>query len=152
MANRTDTGAKTIHGMNPQFLLETIIRNKIYNTLYWKEKCFALTSETIIDRAVELQYIGGTYGSNKVPSEFICLVLKLLQIQPDEDIVNEYLNTGGYKYLTALAAFYVRLTNKPVDVYRKLEPFYSDYRKLRLRSADGSFVVCSFIKLDNSYG
>lgn len=59
MANRTDSSAKQIHGMNPQFLLETILRNKIYSCFYWKEKCFALTNETIIDAAVEIKYIGG---------------------------------------------------------------------------------------------
>lgn len=141
MANRTEAGAKNIHGMNPQFLLETIVRNKIYNTMYWKEKCFALTSETIIDNAIELQYIGGTYGGYKMPTEFICLILKLLQIQPSIDIVLEYINTGDYKYLIALAALYVRLTCKPVDVFIILEPLYRDFRKLRVRNSDGSFQV-----------
>jgi pre-mRNA-splicing factor 38A len=141
MTNRTDSSAKQIHGMNPQFLLETILRNKIYNTLYWKEKCFGLNSETIIDRAVELKYIGGTYGPSKSPTEFICLVLKLLQIQPDDSIINEYLNTEDYKYLRALAAFYLRLTGKHKDVYNKLEPLYNDYKKLRVRNPDGNYTI-----------
>jgi pre-mRNA-splicing factor 38A len=141
MANRTDPGSKQIHGMNPQFLLETILRNKIYTTVYWKEKCFALTSETIIDRAIELQYIGGTFGGNKHPSEFISLILKLLQLQPDDEILNEYLNNEGFKYLTALSAFYIRLTCKAVDVYKRLEPLFNDYRKLRVRNADGSYGI-----------
>lgn len=143
MANRTDPSSKQIHGMNPQMLLETILRNKIYNTLYWKEKCFALNSETIIDRAMELQYIGSTYGGNKNPTEFICLILKMLQIQPGKDILEEYLSDAiaDYKYLRALAAFYVRLTEKPVNVYKKLEPLFNDYRKLRVRTPENSYKV-----------
>jgi pre-mRNA-splicing factor 38A len=145
MANRTDTSARQIHGMNPQYILETILRNKIYNSMYWKEKCFALTSETIIDRTVELKYIGGTIGGNKSPSDFISLMLKLLQIQPEKEIILEYLNNKDYKYLTALAAYYIRLTSKAKDVYLQLEPLYVDYRKLRIRNSDGSFKAIYFI-------
>ena len=159
MANRTDPSAKQIHGMNPQFLLETIIRNKIYTCFYWKEKCFALTNETIIDAAVELQYIGGKnklilgcYGGNKQPSDFICLLLKLLQLQPDKEIVLEYLNNKDYKYLTALAAFYMRLTFRPVDLYQNLEYIYSDFRKLRVKCVDGSYEVIIIVKLDHQNG
>jgi len=141
MANRTDSSAKQIHGMNPQYILETILRNKIYNSMYWKEKCFALTSETIIDRAVEIKYIGGTFGGNKTPTDFMCLILKLLQIQPEKEIILEYLNNRDYKYLTALAAFYIRMTSKAKDVYQNLEQLYVDYRKLRVRNPDGSFKV-----------
>lgn len=143
MSNRTDPSAKQVHGMNPQFLLETILRNKIYNTLYWKEKCFALTSETIIDRAINIKYIGGNYGSTKYPSDFICLVLKMLQIQPSDEIIEEYLSDdiAEYKYLRALTAFYVRLTARSPNVYKKLEPLYNDYRKLRVRNPDGSFSI-----------
>jgi len=42
MANKTDPGAQSIHGTNPQNLIETIIRTRIYGCNYWKEKCFAL--------------------------------------------------------------------------------------------------------------
>lgn len=83
MANKTDTGALNIHGQNPQFLVEKIVRQKIYATNYWKEQCFGLTAESIIDKAFELKYVGGTYGGARKPSPFLCLVLKLLQIQPD---------------------------------------------------------------------
>jgi pre-mRNA-splicing factor 38A len=143
MSNRTDPKAKQIHGMNPQFLLETILRNKIYNTMYWKQKCFALNSESIIDRAVELKFIGGTFGVMKNPTDFMCLILKLLQIQPAEEILNEFLSEdyAEYKYLRALAAFYVRLTEKSPQIYKKLEPLYNDYRKLRVLNPDGTYSI-----------
>ena len=38
-------------------------------------------------------------------------------------------------------AFYLRLVGKPLEVYQYLEPLYNDYRKLRLRNADGSFAL-----------
>lgn len=37
------------------------------------------------------------------------------------------------RYLRALAAFYVRLTFDPVNVYEVLEPLLDDYRKIRIR-------------------
>lgn len=32
----------TIHGHNPQNLIEKIIRNRIFSSIYWKEHCFGL--------------------------------------------------------------------------------------------------------------
>ena len=45
MANRTLKDAKSIKGTNPQYLVEKIIRTRIYDSQYWKEECFALTGE-----------------------------------------------------------------------------------------------------------
>ena len=45
-----------------QNLVEKILRSKIYNTMYWKEHCFALTAEALVDKAVDLRFVGGTYG------------------------------------------------------------------------------------------
>ena len=54
------TEVKTVHGThNPQFLIEQIVRTKIYNCRYWKEHLFALNAETLVDKAVDLEYIGG---------------------------------------------------------------------------------------------
>jgi pre-mRNA-splicing factor 38A len=61
-----------------------------------KEHCFALTAETLIDKAVELKYIGGTYGNTR-PTEFLCLALKLLQLQPGREIILEYLRAEEFK-------------------------------------------------------
>lgn len=48
MANRTDASAIKNFGSNPQYLISNIIRSKIYDSPYWKEKCFALTCNNII--------------------------------------------------------------------------------------------------------
>ncbi|KAJ7105755.1 PRP38 family-domain-containing protein [Mycena crocata] len=136
MANTTVSGALSIHGQNPQFLVETVIRNRIWESIYWKEHCFALTAESLIDKAIEVRFIGGVYG-NQRPTEFLCLLLKLLQIQPEKEILVEYMRAEEFKYLRALAAFYVRMTFRAVDVYELLEPLLKDYRKLRLRNMAG---------------
>ncbi|KAJ3141701.1 hypothetical protein HDU90_006044 [Geranomyces variabilis] len=140
MANRTVTEATNIHGTNPQFLIEKIIRTRIYDSLYWKESCFALTAETIIDKAVALQSIGGQYGNQK-PTEFLCLALKMLQLQPEKEILRLYIQNEDYKYLRALGAFYLRLTGTAVEIYRYLEPLLLDFRKLRRRNISGDFEL-----------
>ncbi|GBE62357.1 pre-mRNA splicing protein [Babesia ovata] len=117
------------------------MRDKVYNCMYWKESCFGLTAESIIDKAIELQYVGGTFGGNRQPSPFICLVLKLLQIQPELDIIEEYIKNTEFKYLRALGIYYMRLVGSSAKVYETLEPIYSDYRKLRFRLNDGSYEL-----------
>ncbi|KAF8744546.1 Transketolase, pyrimidine binding domain, partial [Rhizoctonia solani] len=136
MANTTVKGAIHIHGQNPQFLVEKVIRTRIWESAYWKEQCFALTAESLIDKAIELNSIGGVYG-NQRPTDFISLLLKLLQIQPEKEILIEYLMVDEFKYLRALAAMYIRMTFPPVEVYELLEPLLKDYRKLRLRNMAG---------------
>lgn len=79
MANATDPLARSVHGTDPQYLIDKITRTKIYDTMYWKDKCFGLNAESILDRAVELNAVGGTYGATKSVSQFLCLVLKSTQ-------------------------------------------------------------------------
>ena len=136
--NRGYTGP-LIRGVNPATLIETAVRDRITDSLYWKESCFGLNAATLLDRAVEMSYIGGTYGVGMKPTPFICLAFKLLTLVPEKEIVLEYLGRGGeeWKYLRALAAFYVRLTFDSVEVYKVLEPFLGDKRKLRRRRKEG---------------
>jgi len=141
MANRTDTQADTVHGTNPQYLVDRIVRLKIHNDAYWKEFCFALTNETLIDQAAELDYVAGTYGGRRRPAKFLCLLLKMLQIQPDDDVVMEYIKQPDLKYLRALGVVYLRLTGRAKVVYETLEPLYADYRKLRYRNIQGKLSL-----------
>ncbi|KAF8369904.1 hypothetical protein HHK36_032070 [Tetracentron sinense] len=57
--------AKSIRGAYPQNLVEKILRSKIYQTMYWKEQCFGLTAETLVDKAMKLNHLGDTFGSNQ---------------------------------------------------------------------------------------
>ena len=59
---------------------------------------FILLAETLVDKAVELEYIGGTYGGSRKPAPFLCLVLKMLQLQPEQEIVYEFIKNKDYKY------------------------------------------------------
>ena len=139
--DRYGYGGKTIHGLNPAHLLDKPVLDRVVDSYYWKEQCFAINEESLCDRAVDMAYLGGTYGQQK-PTPFICLCLKLLQLMPERDIILEYLHQTDFKYLTALAAFYVRLTFEPAeDVYKTLEPLLGDYRKLRRRTRDGAYAL-----------
>ncbi|XP_011207233.2 pre-mRNA-splicing factor 38 [Bactrocera dorsalis] len=141
MANRTVKEAKNIHGTNPQYLVEKIIRSRIYDSKYWKEQCFALTAELLVDKAMELRFIGGVFGGNIKPTQFLCLTLKMLQIQPEKDIVVEFIKNEEFKYVRALGAFYLRLTGSALDCYKYLEPLYNDNRKLRRQNRAGQYEI-----------
>ena len=75
MANRTVKDAHTVKGTNPQYLIEKIIRSRIYDSKYWKEHCFALTAELLVDKAMELKYVGGVYSGNTTPVSYTHLQL-----------------------------------------------------------------------------
>ena len=129
-----------IHGTDPQLLIEKILRERIYESLYWKDKCFALSAETFVDRAVECKAIGGYYANQK-PTDFICLTLKLLMLNPEKNIILLFLEDMEFKYLRALAAFYIRLTFSSMEIYQYLEPLLLDKRKLRFRKVDGNHII-----------
>lgn len=141
MAQTTEKWATSVHGTNPQNLIEYIMRQKIYDSVYWKQYCFGLSAEALIDRAVEVTFVGGMFGEPQKPTEFVCLVLKLLQIQPEKEIILEYIRNDEFKYLRVLGAFYLRLVGRPLEVYHSLEPLLNDYRRIRLRRPDGSFAL-----------
>ena len=140
-ANTTDVTSENVHGTNPQRIVEKILRTKVYATQYWKESCFGLTAETLVDRAIELSHVGGTYGGTRKPTKFMCLLLKMLQIQPDLEIVVEFVTNEDYKYVRALGALYLRCVGRPADIYRYLEPLYTDYSKLRVRTFEGWHIT-----------
>lgn len=58
---------------------------------------FLFLAELMVDKAMELKYIGGVFGGNIKPTPFLCLVLKMLQIQPEKDIVVEFIKNEDFK-------------------------------------------------------
>lgn len=143
MANRTAKEAQVVHGTNPQYLVEKIIRTRIYESRYWKEECFGLSAADVFEKAMDLRFIGGIYGGNIKPSPFLCLVLKMLQIQPDREIIISFMGKYGekYKYVRAIGAYYWRLTASSLDIWKHLDPLYNDLRKLRIMDKMGRFSV-----------
>ncbi|ODV93688.1 hypothetical protein PACTADRAFT_29245, partial [Pachysolen tannophilus NRRL Y-2460] len=133
------SNAEKIHHVNPIFLVEKIIRERILDSIYWKRHCFNLNLLTFINKAADLELIG-TYANtnNTKPTHFMCLILKLLQLSPSEEIIVYFINQKDFKYLTCLGLLYARLTMDSLKIYELLEPFYNDYRKLRYKNPHGS--------------
>lgn len=59
------------------------------------------TAELVVDKAMELKFVGGVYGGNIKPTPFICLTLKMLQIQPEKDIIVEFIKNEDFKWDSA---------------------------------------------------
>ncbi|KAL7621399.1 hypothetical protein AAE478_008721 [Parahypoxylon ruwenzoriense] len=132
------------NGLNPATIMEKAVRERIVDSYFWKEQCFGVNEADIIDRVVDhVSFVGGTYGGAQKPTPFLCLAFKLLQLAPDDAVLDEYLRFGGdrFKYLRALACFYVRLTRRPEAVHRILEPYLEDRRKLRRKGRAGTSLT-----------
>ncbi|POR33694.1 Pre-mRNA-splicing factor 38A [Tolypocladium paradoxum] len=137
---RGSSAALAPNGLNPATIMEKAVKDRIVDSYFYKEQCFALNEADIVDRVVEhVSFVGGTHGAAQKPSPFLCLAFKLLELAPGDAVVREYLAYGGdaFKYLRALACFYVRLTRPAKDVHEALEPFLEDRRKLRRRGRQG---------------
>ena len=63
----------------------------------------------LVDKAMELRYIGGVFGGNVKPTPFLCLILKMLQIQPEKDIVVEFIRNEDFKYVFCCCCLFVCL-------------------------------------------
>ena len=132
------------NGLNPATIMEKAVKDRIVDSYFYKEQCFALNEADIVDRVVEhVNFIGGTHGANQKPSPFLCLAFKLLELAPSNAILDEYLRHGGehFKYLRALTCFYLRMTRQAKDVYMMLEPYLADRRKLRRKGRQGTSLT-----------
>ncbi|KAI8874486.1 PRP38-domain-containing protein [Ramicandelaber brevisporus] len=130
-----------VRGQDPQRLLEPGLRSRILGSFFWKQECFSLNMVRLVDRAASLTCIGGSYTAHQRPTEFIGLLLRLLQLQPALDVIDELLQQPHFKYMRALAALYVRLVCNPADVYPRLDPLYEDGRKLRRLLPSGEYDI-----------
>lgn len=130
MANKTDTYALHSRGTDPQHLLEPSLRHSVYLSRYWNESCFGLTLADVVPLAARLDRISAV---TTPPTPFLCLLLKLLQLSPEELEIKEFLDQSDFKYARILAAFYVRLALPPPRVYALLEPLLADFRKIIIR-------------------
>ena len=148
----TDRSAIKSFGSDPHNLIPHIVRDKVYSSRYWKEQCFALNAESILDAARYLDSIGFMHGCLNKPTAFMCLLAKLLQISPTIEIVKAYLfHSGGVpandpavqrkdlRYVRALAAAYLRMVGNAVAIYTHLEPLLADYRKVLVHTPSGKF-------------
>ncbi|KAG5924548.1 hypothetical protein E4U61_000106 [Claviceps capensis] len=141
---RGSNAALAPNGLNPATIMEKAVRDRIVESHFYMEQCFAVNEADIIDRVVEhVTFVGGTYGDSQKPSPFLCLAFKLLELGPSDEVLAEYLSYGGeqFKYLRALASFYFRMTRQGKDIYETLEPFLEDRRKLRRKGRAGTSLT-----------
>ncbi|KAJ1784918.1 hypothetical protein LPJ67_004144, partial [Coemansia sp. RSA 1938] len=54
MANRTSSTAQSVHGTDPQLLIETTFRQRIYDSVYWKDQCFGLTITGVMEKSTSI--------------------------------------------------------------------------------------------------
>ena len=127
--------------MTLKAIIEKITRTKIYESPCWKERCFGVSAATLVDLAMNLRAFGGVYGSSSKATDFLCLTLKMLQIQPDKEVILEFIKNEDCKYVRILGAFYLRLVGKSFEVYQLLEPLLLDYRKIRHQTSQGNFEL-----------
>ena len=149
---RGSSGSLAPNGLNPASIMEKVVRERIIESYFYKEQCFGVNEADIVDRVVEhVDFVGGIYGSVQKPTPFLCLAFKLLQLAPSDAVLDEYLRFGGekFKYLRALALFYVRLTRTDKDVYTTLEPFLEDRRKLRRKARAGTSLTFMDVFVDD---
>ncbi|KAH0801649.1 PRP38 family protein [Histomonas meleagridis] len=143
---------KSVRGTAPQHLLDPKTRHKIYNSVYWLQYCFGVNLVVFVDRAQMIKGVGGLYGHLKLPCEFLCLFLKLLELEPSRDIILYFLNTRCWqmKHLRLLAALYVRFTFPPEEVYIVLEPLLMQYNQVAILR-DDEFQITHFDEIIHSF-
>ncbi|CDF35327.1 unnamed protein product [Chondrus crispus] len=110
MANKTDTYALHSRGTDPQNLLEPSLRHSVYLSRFWNESCFGVTLADVVPLAARLDRISAVTAP---PTPFLCLLLKLLQLSPQEPEIAVFLMQNDYRYARLLGAFYVRLALPP---------------------------------------
>lgn len=137
MANKTDVVALHKRGSDPQLLVHKMTRHSIYSSFIWNHNLFGVNVADLVGICVGLNHIGGTYGTTPTPTPFLCMLLKLLQLSPDTAEIQEYLIQKEFKYPRVLAAFYIRLVETPVNVYKLLEPLLADFRRVVVRTNGG---------------
>lgn len=115
-------------GVNSTELAEKIVRERVFDSLYWKLNCFNVNAATILNRCVELRCVGSFEQSGR-PFPFLCLFVKLIQMLPPSEIIEFYLEQHEFKYLKVLALLYVRIVERDQDTLRQ---HLSDYRKIIL--------------------
>ena len=80
---------------------------------------------------------------------------KLVQLQPEPEIVLECLRQPHFKYVTALSAVYVRLACGAVDCWEILSPFLKDFRPLRVSmkpvESEERTITQKFESIDDEY-
>lgn len=126
--------------LNKSYLVEPIIRNRIKDSIFYKQYLYLTNEQTILPVIVnQVKYIGGLDANNR-PSPFLCCFLRLLEINPSNDIIKLYLSRFEFKYLVCLTLMVIRMTKKSVDIYTIYDNYLTNYSKLRYLLPSPEFV------------
>lgn len=128
--------------LHKSHLIEPIIRHRIQDSIFYKQHLYLTNEATILPVITQnIHYIAGTDSVGR-PSPYLCCLLRLLELEPSEEILDIYIDQLGYnefKYLTALIIHYTRLVFPSGYVYNKLDSYYEDFRKLRVKLKSPEF-------------
>lgn len=89
---------------------------------------------------------GGVCGGNSKPMSFLCLVLEMLQIQPDKDTSVQFIKNEDFRCVQMFGGLYTRLTGTTIHCYKCLEPQHSDCQKIKPQSRNGEFELMDMDK------
>lgn len=90
---------------------------------------------------MELKFVGGVYGGNIKPTPFLCLTLKMLQIQPEKDIIVEFIKNEDFKLVCILLFYLYEVCHLAIytawkfGVFALLYCFFPHSRYVRLLGA-----------------
>lgn len=128
---------------NKAYLVEPIVRHRVQDSLFYKQHLHLTNEKSLLQVIVDhVKYIGGTDSSNR-PSPFLCCLVRLLELEPSEEIVELYLTQNGYnefKYLTSLTLLYCRMVLREGKFYLIYDRYIKDYRRLRVSIKVPDFV------------
>lgn len=137
-----DDPIKSVRGVQLVGILDRVLSERIFNSPFWKERCFSLSLASLVDAVVAVvDAVGCCFGNFNTPTPFVCLLLKLLQLAPSIRVACELLFQPKHSYLRCLGALYLRLVSPGPLVYQLLEPFLVDFRRIRERGTDGVMSV-----------
>lgn len=86
----------------------------------------------VIEQLIEIPFLGGITGPQQKVELFLCLVFRLLQIQPPPPIILEMLQQDAHKYLRVGAMMFIRLLGSVPLLREAREVGLNDYRKIRV--------------------
>lgn len=111
--------------------IDPIVLQRVHLSLYYKQHLATANEAKWLSVAARtVHYIGGIDNSNR-PSPFLSCLVRLVELAPEIDVIDLFLTQHHFKYVTALALAYVRLTQPPTAIIKHLQVFSTDYRKLR---------------------
>jgi pre-mRNA-splicing factor 38A len=122
-----------------------VLRKRIQRNQFWVDKCADASFLDVVSLAADLEYIEGFIGEAGRPTPFVCLLLRLMQLQPTGELLDEMIRQDKLKYLKFIAITLVRLVEEdPTIVHAALDVGLAQYTSLRVRTESGEVSVMPF--------